>query len=72
MNQYYDYKKFIGFGIIHESDENNYICIGSFKEGKKAYFILFLNDGKSRRDYVIQRVFNIVNSIDLKRQAKVI
>ena len=47
MNQCYNYKKFVGFGIIYKFDKNNYICIKLFKEGKKAYLILFPNDGKS-------------------------
>ncbi len=72
MNQCYDYKKFISLDIIYESNKNNYIYIEPFKEGKKAYLILFPNNGKSRRDHVIQQVLNIINNINLERQAKVI
>ena len=53
MNQYYNYKKFVGFDIIYKFDENNYICIKSFKESKKTYLMSFSNDGKSRQDYII-------------------
>jgi len=47
MNQCYNYKKFVSFGIIYKSDKNNYIYIKSFKESKKTYLMLFPNDGKS-------------------------
>ena len=72
MNQCYNYKKFVGLGIIYKSDENNYICIGSFKKGEKAYPMSFPNDGKSRQDHVIQQILNTINSINPERQAKAV
>ena len=72
MNQCYDYKKFVSFGIIHKFNKNNYICIRLFKENKKAYLMSFPNNGKNRRNYIIQQVLNIVNNMNLERQAKAI
>ena len=72
INQYYNYKKFVGLDIIYKFNKHNYICIKPFKEGKKTYLMLFPNDGKSCRDYVIQRVLNIVNNINLEKQVKAV
>lgn len=32
MNKCFDYKKFIGLGVIHEAEDNGYICIGPWEE----------------------------------------
>jgi hypothetical protein len=73
MNQCYDYKKFIGLGVIHESDENNYICIGPWKEGETAYPMVFMDkDGKTRREQVLLRVLNGPYSPDPDRRAQAV
>ena len=67
INQYYNYKKFVSFGIIYKFDKYNYICIGLFKESEKAYLMLFSNDSKNRQNHVIQQVLNIINNMDSEK-----
>ena len=57
MNQCHDYKMFIGKGVIHESDDNNYICIGPWEPNKQALPVQFSND-TPRRNQIITRTIN--------------
>jgi hypothetical protein len=57
MNQCHDFKKFIGMGVIHENDENNYIAVGPWTPGKEAVPIQF-NSDLPRRQQVIARTIN--------------
>jgi hypothetical protein len=70
MNQCHDYKKFIGLGIIHEADDNNYICIGPWEEGKPKYPVMFPNSDVPRRQEVLKKVLNTVHSPDPARRAQ--
>ena len=69
MNQCHDYKKFIGMGVIHESDDNNYICIGPWDPKKPAIPIQFSND-TPRRNQVIARTINTIYSHIPERRAE--
>jgi hypothetical protein len=57
MNQCHDYKMFIGKGVIHESDDGNYICIGPWHPDKPSLPVQFSRD-TPRRDQIISRVIN--------------
>jgi hypothetical protein len=57
MNQCHDYKMFIGKGVIHESDENNYICLGPWVQGAHPLPVQFSSD-TPRRDQIIARTIN--------------
>jgi len=57
MNQCHDYKMFIGKGVIHESDDGNYICIGPWNPNKPSLPVQFSRD-TPRRDQIIARVIN--------------
>ena len=61
MNQYHDYKMFIGKGVIHESDDNNYNCLRPWNPNKPAMPVQFSND-TPRRNQIIQRTINTNNN----------
>ena len=56
MSQCHDYKKFIGMGVIHESDDNNYICLGPWSLNRSSMPVQFSSSSDTpRRDQVIAR-----------------
>jgi hypothetical protein len=57
MNQCHDYKMFIGKGVIHESDDGNYVCIGPWNPNRPSLPVQFSRD-TPRRDQIIARVIN--------------
>jgi hypothetical protein len=69
MNQCHDYKLFIGKGVIHESDENNYICLGPWVQGAHPLPVQFSSD-TPRRDQIIARTINTKFSHISERREK--
>ena len=69
MNQCHDYKMFIGKGVIHESDDGNYICIGPWNPDKPSLPVQFSRD-TPRRDQIIARVINTKYSHIPERREK--
>ena len=59
----------IGKGVIHESDNSSYICIGPWDPNKPKIPVQFSND-LPRRDQIILRTINSIYSHIPERREK--